>query len=110
MKAKWCVDSKTGEIFEYNIFTEKDGYEDGETDFPRGTLLVYDDYLTTGIASREEAEKWASENSPCHTCKSTSKGKPGDPCFRCGSELSKIILVRALPLALPLALPPYSTN
>ncbi len=50
---KWCHNAKTGEIFSYNV--------EGElTDFPRGTLLAYGDYLTTGFESREAAELWAS--------------------------------------------------
>ncbi len=98
MQEKWCVNSKTGDIFAYNIFDEEDGCEPGETGFPRGTFMVDGDYLTTGIASREEAEEWASEHSPCHTCRSASKGKPGDTCFRCGSELSKQISVSGVSL------------
>lgn len=50
MMTKWCYNAKTGEIFSYNV-------EGNLTDFPRGTLLAYGDYLTTGIESREEAEQ-----------------------------------------------------
>lgn len=47
---KWCYNAKTGEIFSYNV-------EGDLTDFPRGVLLAYGDYLTTGLDSLEEAEK-----------------------------------------------------
>ena len=61
MWRKWCVNSKTGLIFSYCIFSEddgeNDGYKPGETDFPHWMLLLYEDYLTTGIASHEEAKK-----------------------------------------------------
>jgi hypothetical protein len=110
MQEKWCVNSKNGDIFAYDIFDEEDGYDEGETGFPRGTFIVYGDYLTTGIASFVEAEKWASEHSPCHTCKGTSNGKPGDSCFRCGSELSESISVSGVSLAVSPGVSPYSTN
>lgn len=80
MTIEWCVNSKTGEIFDY--------VSEGEhTDFPRGTFLAYHDYLTTGLKSKEEAEKWSLEWSVCNNCKCDRHGKDGERCRFCGSVL-----------------------
>jgi len=78
---KYAYNSKTGEIIEYTEFGD-------ESDFPRGTWLVYADYITTGFKSRAEAEAWSKEWSACLTCKSVRNGKPGDKCRFCGENLS----------------------
>ena len=47
---QYYVNHKLGTVDSYNI--------EGElTDFSRGELLAYGDYLVTGIDTREEAEK-----------------------------------------------------
>lgn len=76
---KWCHNSKTGEIFSYK--------SDGDlTDFPRGILLVYEDYLTTGLDSREKAEQWAKEWGACPKCRSARKSH-GGVCLFCNTPL-----------------------
>lgn len=47
----WYVNGATGEIDSYNE-------SDGITDLPRGVFLAYGDALTTGLKSKEDAEKW----------------------------------------------------
>ncbi len=77
---KYCYNAKDGEIFSY--------VEEGEyNNFPRGTFLAYSDYLTTGLKSQEEAEKWAMEWSECTTCKSERHGKNGEICNFCKTPL-----------------------
>ena len=80
MAEKWCHNAKTGEIFSYNV-------EGDLTDFPRGDLMAYGDYLTTGIKSREEAEEWAKTNLPCEKCKSSRTADDDGNCRFCGSKL-----------------------
>lgn len=79
MAIKWYHNSKTGEI---------DYYESCGTltDFPRGVLLAYGDYLTTGFDTKEDAEKWAGEWVACPKCKTTVKPKEGC-CPHCNLEL-----------------------
>ena len=80
MPIKWCHNAKTGEIFDYKV--------DGElTDFPRGILLAYDDYLTTGIESKENAEKWGKEYGCCDKCRSSRKPDDKGNCHFCGEEV-----------------------
>jgi hypothetical protein len=81
MARKWCHNAKTGEIFDYIE------YNDGTTDFPRGTFIVYDDYLTVGISSKEKAIEWAKEWGCCDKCKGSSKPKEDGSCFRCGEPV-----------------------
>lgn len=80
MTTKWCYNAKTGEIFDY----EESG---GWNNFPRGTFLVYGDYLTTGIKTEEAAQQWATEWHACPKCKSTRHGAVGEPCGFCGAPL-----------------------
>lgn len=77
---KWCHNSKTGEIFDYN-------QEEELTDFPRGVFLAYGDYLTTGFNNKKEAEEWAKEYKPCHKCRSSRKSNEAGNCRFCGSNL-----------------------
>jgi hypothetical protein len=80
MNKEWCVNSKTGEVFSYEV--------DGEfTDFPRGTFIAYGDYLTTGIKNKEKAIEWANEWSACNRCKAARHGKQGEKCPHCGEPL-----------------------
>lgn len=80
MAIKWCHNAKTKEIFSYEV-------SGGITDFPRGQLLAYGDYLTTGIESKAAAEKWGMEWTACSVCRAAVPGKPGDKCSRCGTIL-----------------------
>ncbi|MER2512630.1 MAG: hypothetical protein ABTQ25_09505 [Nitrosomonas ureae] len=73
-------DSKTGEIDSYEV-------SGNLTDFPRGVFLAYGDYITAGLKSKQDAEKWASEWSACPKCKSSRHGKHGDPCHFCKTPL-----------------------
>lgn len=79
---KWYYNALTGEI---------DGYveRDGDTDFSRGVLITYGDYLTTGFDSYGEAADWAKTVSPCVNCLSARFGVPGDKCTSCGRKLDR---------------------
>lgn len=80
MQTLWCHNGKTGEIFSYR--------QDGEwNDFPRGTFLAYGDYLTTGFASKDEAEQWAVEWHACPKCKEMRKAAVGTQCWFCRTVL-----------------------
>ncbi len=77
---KWYYNAYTGEIESY--------VEEGTlTDFPRGVYLAYNDYLTTGFDSREQAEKWAKEWGKCSQCKSIRKANEHGCCNFCGSKI-----------------------
>ena len=96
MKTQWCANHKTGEIFSYNEYGAGEVEEESTTDFPRGTWLVDQDFLVTGLASEKDAEHWMSTWSPCRTCQTVRSGVPGDKCRWCedilvenGSDLSK---------------------
>ena len=78
METKYCYNSKTGEIFAYQV------YEAGNTTFPKGTLLAYDDYLITELNDKQEAEKCSKEWGSCNKCKSARKG---ETCSFCNSEV-----------------------
>ena len=80
-KTKWAHNAKTGEIFSYQE------YSNGETDFPRGMLLAYDDYLTVGFTSKEKAMDWSKEWGCCDKCKGSSKPTKEGNCFRCGNPV-----------------------
>ena len=80
MTLKWCHNSKTGEIFSY---TETDGI----TNFPRGTLLAYDDYLTTGFSSKKAAENWKKKYGCCDKCRSSRKPDENGKCRFCGNPV-----------------------
>ena len=77
---KWYHNSRTGEIGSY---TEAEGI----TDFPRGTLLAYGDYLTIGFNSLEEAKEWAAEWGACDKCRSSRKPNESGDCQFCGSPV-----------------------
>lgn len=53
---KFAVNYKTKEIIVYNIFSN------GDTDFPRGTWLVDNESIITGIESKNKAEQFLKEN------------------------------------------------
>lgn len=77
---KWCWNSKTGEIFNYN--------ESGNlTDFPRGTFLAYGDYLITGFKTEEEAISYSEDHGNCYFCKGSSTYPV---CFRCNHRTIQI--------------------
>lgn len=76
MPKLWCVNSKTGEVFQYTS-------AEGITDFPRGDFLAYGDYLTTGIESLEFALAWHRISSICDHCRRMVMGPPGSPCTSC---------------------------
>lgn len=77
---KWCHNSKTGEIFSYSV-------EGGMTDFSRGTLMAYGDYLTTNFDSEGEAKEWASKWGYCGTCRGSCTADKDGKCRHCGSEV-----------------------
>ena len=78
---KWYHNAYTGEIESCHV-------SDKMTDFPRGVLLVYDDYLTIGFDSKQEAIEWAKKWGRCDKCKgSAALNKDTGKCFRCGSEV-----------------------
>jgi hypothetical protein len=79
-KIRWCYNAKTGEIFSYAI------YDNGDTDFPRGDFLVYEDYLTTGMRSKKEAIAWAKEHPICEQCKRVVSIKEGK-CLWCKGDV-----------------------
>lgn len=80
MATKWYHNAMTGEIDSYQV--------DGElTDFSRGLLMAYGDYLTTGLKSQEDAEAWAQEWHACPKCESVRHGQVDDPCLFCGTLL-----------------------
>ena len=76
----WCHNAKTGEIFSYKQESEL-------TDFPRGTLLAYDDYLTTGFKSKEEAQEWAKVWGCCEKCRSSKTANKNGRCTVCNSKI-----------------------
>lgn len=80
MAIKWYHNAKTGEIGSY----QQSG---GLTDFPRGLLLAYGDYLTTGLESRQKAIAWAAERGACNNCRATRTMTAENKCLSCGSEL-----------------------
>jgi len=75
----WCYNSKTGELFNYEVCGSL-------TDFPRGDLLAYGDYLTTGFKTREAAVEWSKEWGHCPKCKRTSHKTPDGICSWCKKE------------------------
>lgn len=77
---QWCYNAKTGEIFDYHV-------EGDLTDFPRGDLLAYGDYLTTGIEDRETAEKRSKEWGCCDKCQSSRPADENGNCRFCGSKI-----------------------
>ena len=77
---RWYQIAKTGEIDSYRVASDL-------TDFPRGVLLAYGDYITAGFKSRAEAEQWANEWHACTKCKASCKGNVGDACKFCGTAL-----------------------
>ena len=79
MATYWYHNAYTGTIDSYK-------QSDGLTDFPRGELLVYGDYLTTGLQSREAANAWAKEWHACLKCKSVRCGVIGELCLFCKDE------------------------
>ena len=80
MAIKWCHNAKTNEIFSYQE-------AEGLTDFPRGTLMAYGDYLTTGFRDKNEAEAWSTEYGCCDKCKSARKPDENGNCQFCGSTV-----------------------
>lgn len=85
MATRWCHNAKTGEIFSYTV-------SGGITDFPRGTFLAYRDYLTTGLRSKKEAEKWAKEWLPCTKCRSARKPNNEGRCDLCKTQLQQPVV------------------
>lgn len=83
MKIRWCHNAKTCEIFSYKI------YEDDTTDFPKGELVAYGDYLTTGFECFHEAEEWAESWKPCLTCEAVVKPDEYGKCPNCGTSCAK---------------------
>lgn len=81
MAIKWCHNAVTGEIFSYNE------YSDGNTDFPRGTFLAYNDYLTTGFNSKQDAIEWGLKHGECRHCKSSRPVKQDGNCIFCGNPV-----------------------
>lgn len=79
MSIKYCHNAKTGEIFSYEVAGSL-------TDLPRGALLAYGDYLTTGFDSAAEAEEWAKEYGDCPKCESACKAVDGK-CQHCGGKI-----------------------
>lgn len=79
MSTRWCHNAKTGDIFSYKV-------SDDLTDFPRGVFLAYQDYLTTGLKSEDEAKEWAENHGVCNKCKDSCLSKDGN-CFMCGNQL-----------------------
>ena len=80
MAVQWCYNAYDGDIFSYTV--------NGEwTDFPRGTLIVYGDYLTTGLASSAEAEAWAQEYGRCDTCKRVRAANAKGKCIFCDTSI-----------------------
>jgi hypothetical protein len=80
-KTQWCHNAKTGEIFSYQVSSG------GLTDFPRGVWMAYGDYLTTGISSKEKAEKWAKEWGCCKECRTSRNPNGQGVCSFCGGDL-----------------------
>ena len=87
MKTKFCVNHKTNEIFSYNEYEAGEWEDESVTDFPRGTWMVDQDWLVTGLASQKDAEHWRDTWSPCLTCKTARSGLPGGTCNFCGDTL-----------------------
>ena len=79
----WYHNAMTGEI---DWFTQ----EETLTDFPRGVLLAYGDYLTVGFKSKDEAEAWAKEWGACTKCKASRKPNEKGVCPFCGGEIQFI--------------------
>ena len=80
MTKYWCHNAKTGEIFSYNV-------TDCRTDFPKGTLLVCGDHLTTGFKSKEDAQKWSMKYGCCDRCKTSLAPDEKGECRVCGSSM-----------------------
>jgi hypothetical protein len=85
MSTKWCHNAKTGEIFSYEV-------SGGLTDFCRGTLLAYGDYLTTGFKNRAEAIKWSKKYGTCRKCKSSRSPNANGKCDFCGTKIEFVSL------------------
>lgn len=81
MTNQWCYNAKTGDIFSYAVF------DDGTTDFPRGTFLVDYDSLVTGFDSRAEAVVYATKHGYCPSCDSMKTPVDEGKCFACGSVI-----------------------
>lgn len=77
---KWCHNAKTGEIFSYKVSEDL-------TDFPRGILLAYDDYLTTGFKNFDEAVEWSKKYGRCDKCKSSRPVNENGKCLYCDGEV-----------------------
>ena len=81
MATKYCYNAKTGEIFEYHIDAS------GDTDFPRGTFLVDNRYLITGLIDIHDALGRAKEWGMCQTCDAVRRAREGK-CAFCGNEVT----------------------
>ena len=77
MATRWYHNAKTGEIASYQVSGEL-------TDFPRGTWLAYQDYITTNFETQAAAKQWAVEWFACPKCKRVVKGPI---CCWCGTVL-----------------------
>ena len=81
MAVKYCYNAKTGETFSYTV--------EGElTDFPRGTLLAYGNYLITGIENLAGLVNVESEYGECPKCESARRFVDGK-CSFCGERVIK---------------------
>lgn len=85
---KYYYNAKTGEIASYNV-------EGNLTDFSRGVLIAYGDYLTTGIGTLKEAIEWAKTHGVCNKCKSSRATDENDRCIFCGEtvEFKKVRII-----------------
>lgn len=79
MATYWYHNAYTGTIASYRQADEL-------TDFPRGELLAYGDYLTTGLKSKEAAEAWAQAWHACLKCKAVRCGVVGELCMFCTED------------------------
>jgi len=84
---KWYHNAKTGKVSSYLE------YDNGETSFIKGELIVYDDYLTVGFLTAGEALEWAKEWGCCDKCKGSSKPNEIGNCFRCGNPVHFVPVV-----------------
>ena len=79
MTVKYCYNAKTGESFSYNVIGSY-------TDFPRGELMAYEDYLVTGIDNLFQLFSVESEFGECPKCKSVRRSINGK-CTFCGGDV-----------------------
>lgn len=80
MTTKWYLNTKTKYIGMY------EEYQNGNTNFPRGELMAYRDYLVSNFSSKEEAQQ--SGYMACEKCEDAVKPDHNGVCWRCKGTLT----------------------